>query len=334
MLNLSDSQAAEVGQRGFVHVPNFLDQGEIEYLLRDFQRAVDAAPKNDYFRSVSGEVLRQVWPGCMEVAKTLQRVTGIEVDGVYDGGHYFANYRARPNPKPKAGGVLFPWHQDHENYYVSQNAFHYLNFYIPIKKPDPTKSNLTVIPFDRLQERSPRASELLLRRGATRIVRSLLGGWAIKDDDLGGKLCQLDCDPSEIEVTPHLQAGDLLLLRGDVLHRTQDAETQRVAVSFRMLNSKTNVSRKRLASGGIVKAYHMFGRPAEYREIFRFIQRTRKDTVTFGELGRYLAEQRERGLPACSRTSFASTLFWEKFRISLLGHYGKAFVKAMKPGNV
>ena len=34
----------------------------------------------------------------------------------------------------------------------------------------------------------------------------------------------------ELAVTPHLAAGDLLLMRGDIVHRTQDTDTARVAL--------------------------------------------------------------------------------------------------------
>ena len=48
-----------------------------------------------------------------------------------------------------------------------QNHYDYLNFYIPIVKPDIEKSNLCLIPFDVLERESPKAYEFLVRGGAT-----------------------------------------------------------------------------------------------------------------------------------------------------------------------
>jgi hypothetical protein len=61
----------------------------------------------------------------------------------------------------------------------------------------------------------------------------------------------LSCDFDEIGDTPQLEAGDLLLLRGDVFHKTQDTDTDRIAISFRMVNSKTIVRRSSLVSFGV-----------------------------------------------------------------------------------
>jgi len=56
----------------------------------------------------------------------------------------------------------------------------------------------------------------------------------------------VDFDLDALAVTPSLSAGDLLLMRGDLIHKTQDADTQRVSTSIRVTYSKKTITRERL----------------------------------------------------------------------------------------
>jgi hypothetical protein len=74
------------------------------------------------------------------------------------------------------------------------------------------------------------------------------------------------------------------LLRGDIIHRTQDTETDRVSLSFRVANAETLVHRSRLADGGPVKALMMMNDAATYERMFRAFDTTNKTAVPFAEL--------------------------------------------------
>ena len=71
---------------------------------------------------------------------------------------------------------------------------------------------------------------------------------AFLDDTGGAHLVDKEFD--RLAQTLELDPGDLLLLRGDMIHRTQDTETDRVSLSFRAGNAETAVHRARLADGG------------------------------------------------------------------------------------
>jgi hypothetical protein len=70
----------------------------------------------------------------------------------------------------------------------------------------------------------------------------------MRSDETGAEY-QLPVNIDTLAVHPELSAGDLLLIRGDVIHRTQDAEKQRTAVSIRYTKGNAPISRAQLLSG-------------------------------------------------------------------------------------
>jgi hypothetical protein len=239
-------------------------------------------------KHVSSEAFQQISEKLQTIVKLIQDNTVANVDQFDGPGMYFPNWKEKAtlsNPEPSL--QKFPWHQDHESYFLLQDHSHYFNLYIPIVKPVPDKSNLTLIPNDKLKERVPEIYEQLAGRGATRIVKDQ-GQDVILDDDGGGILARLDFDIIDIEETPQLQAGDLLLIKGDVLHKTQDASTQRVAVSFRLLNSQSLVQRQKLIQGGLVKTVMMLNSWNKYELGLRYFNLIQSETATFEEILKYI----------------------------------------------
>ena len=88
------------------------------------------------------------------------------------------------------------------------------------------------------------------------------------NDDSGGSRL-ISTDLGTIAVTPQLAEGDLLLLRGDIIHRTQDTDTNRVALSWRVADGATVLKRKRLAAGGVRKAEMMRNNTVLYQKVFK-----------------------------------------------------------------
>lgn len=310
---------ADVGHRGFAYVPSFLDRGEVELLRGDFDSVSVEANANYHVRRVSPSVLQQLNDKCQAVAQSVHSGAGIRTNMVNDA-VYFATFTERSTiASPKGGRQQFSWHQDHENYWQWQDSWNYLNLYIPIVKPEHQRSNLGVVPFDRLRQRAPDLYEKLVGRGATRVLRRR-HGWVIKDDDRGGNVARIDFDLAELEQTPQLSEGDLLLMRGDVIHRTQDASTRRIAVSIRMSDADAIVERSKLARGGMVKAVMMISAASLFEPYFHYFDATRSDTATGADLHRHvqkLKQQRRDGQRAAfstTRTAFLGRLLREKIR--------------------
>jgi hypothetical protein len=147
--------------------------------------------------------------------------------------------------------VNYGWHQDFD--VIAQDLVNYLNVYIPIVKPLREKSNLSVIPFDALAAQSGTACRRL--KGGCAHVLSPLGdgrpGLRVLDTR-DGSTFELDVpvDLQQVAVTPELAAGDLLLVRADVIHRTQDASTERIAISIRAVNGASTLCHETLMQCG------------------------------------------------------------------------------------
>ena len=74
------------------------------------------------------------------------------------------------------------------------------------------------------------------------------------NDNEGGKYGVLPYDINDIAFTPMLDSGDLLIMRGDLIHKTQDADTLRIAASIRVANGEYKVSKAKMVKGGMGKA--------------------------------------------------------------------------------
>src|SRR5436190_119771 len=145
--------------KGFVHVPGFLAPDELQACREDFAQQPLATNRNYGVSIVSDRAISRFKGRVESVMALVRERTNLRVDCTLGGG-YFATGR----------GISFPWHQDYESFFSSQNHYDYLNFYIPIVKPLREKSNLTVVPFDALKRQSPDTFRRIVRGGATRFV--------------------------------------------------------------------------------------------------------------------------------------------------------------------
>ena len=257
-------------QRGFVIVRDFLTGPEIERLVRDYEAQPLAANENYNLKNagdaVSGEIRRGLFTAIADLTGKVAAATTSKCDtlGV---GCYFA----------VSQGIDFGFHQDHECYWMNQDVHHYLNFYVPVVKPVCDKTNVTIVPFDRMPAEM---RDQLIGRGATRFIRTIGKHGAFSNDSTGNIRCHSPLNLDDMTETPELAAGDLMLMRGDMLHKTQDASTDRVALSFRAFDSRKVVSRDVLLSGGLHKLLMMLRDPGAYSAILATFDHHGKDELT------------------------------------------------------
>ena len=121
------------------------------------------------------------------------------------------------------------WHQDHEPVLYYKDAFNAINLWIPLVKPDEHKSGLGIIPFSKL---SPNDITYFKGFGARRIMSENNRTYALDDND-GGHRTDFSFDFNELSVFPAISVGDVLVMRGDTIHKSQDADTHRIAISIR-----------------------------------------------------------------------------------------------------
>ena len=271
MPTYDDIPFKDLETKGFVHVPGFLAADELQACREDFEEQPLSKNRNYGVSVVSDRAQARLKDRVHAVMALVRSGTNLQVDCTLGGG-YFATGR----------GISFPWHQDYESFFSSQNHYDYLNFYIPVVKPLRDKSNLTVIPFDALERESPRTFRRVVRGGATRFV--VVGDKQIAVAEDAGTAHVMRVDIERLAHTPMLDAGDLLLMRGDVIHRTQDTDTERVSLSLRAASTKTVIRRAALADGTLAKARTMVNNLPMYEPIFRAFEDTGKNELEIGEL--------------------------------------------------
>jgi hypothetical protein len=259
--------------RGFVLVRDFLAPEDLRFLQDDAAHAPLDGNKNYNLMTASADAVALVERRVDELLQRINTQTALQVH-IPAGANYFAT--------GVATGINFPWHQDHESYFIFQNHYDYLNFYMPIVKPDVARSNVSIIPFDVLERSAPKVHRMLLRSGA-RHFQPVGRRWLSVSDETGA-VRLMPKHLTDLACTPHLAAGDLLLFRGDILHRTQDADTARVAMSIRRTSETTIISRKRLASGGLRKALMMSNFASIYQQMFRTFEAAGRDEMTVAEM--------------------------------------------------
>ena len=213
--------------KGYHVIPGFLDAKEIDGLVSDLE--------NDRLAYLYNIGL----PHTAAMTSLGLRLQGLldelSASGEFTPRHigaYFATMKS----------LNLDWHQDHDSYFINQTHKHCLIIYIPIIKPDPRKSNLTIVPVDVLRSRAPEVWNSMEWKGASRMSYED-GTTTVTDDQNGGVHGELDFPLDEIAVSPELSVGDVLLTRGDMIHRTQDTDTDRVVLSFRAFDDSLTVTR-------------------------------------------------------------------------------------------
>ncbi|HXO68579.1 MAG TPA: phytanoyl-CoA dioxygenase family protein [Bradyrhizobium sp.] len=258
---------------GFTVVRNFFSADDLARVRDEYERAVSASPSNANYNVQLGSagLNRHFEPVLDAVSHQVCADAGIHAD-VTAGSIFFSTKK----------GVNFPWHQDHESYFLFQDHYNYLNFYIPFIKEKADASNLCLIPFDRLKKEAPDHIEKLIGGGAKRFQAD--GDCTTVLDDEYDTAYSMPVNLERIAVAPELNAGDLLLFRGDMIHRTQDSTSNRVAISFRKVNSRSIINRHRISSGGKTKREMMKKGGGIYDVAIRYFETQNLDEATAMDL--------------------------------------------------
>jgi hypothetical protein len=109
---------------------------------------------------------------------------------------------------------------------------------------------VAILPYTVLRRVDPATHDRLKGRGAVLLVKLndepalararkrvmnpsnlAIGDWVVFDNYRHGRRSfKLNFDPEEHRVVPQLEVGDFLMFRADVLHRTEDTKTERIAL--------------------------------------------------------------------------------------------------------
>lgn len=221
--------------RGFLVIKNFLQDLEIALLLQDYHKQLGNGSNHVTIKKYSllkaGE--HDLTDKIKTVVDQINSCTDISIDLVGPSGMYF-----------DTNLVDTTWHQDHESYYIWQTGYHQVNFWMPLIKPCESQSGLKVIPMDRLKmQMGDLFDQLILDKGAKRFVTS--DNITHVFDDEQGTEFDLPFSLDDFAEIPSMNAGDVLLMRGDVIHATQDTTTHRVSLSVRTVDGTRTIQREK-----------------------------------------------------------------------------------------
>jgi len=218
----------EFHDQGYYYHEAFLTQEEVAHLLSLLPTARTG---------VQEYPVRLVGAGLVGEALTakLQKVNKMffpDRDMLSIGGSFFVVYEN--NPKYS---INLPWHQDHETFYQMQQHYYFTNFWLVLEKGDPEHSNMSVVPFNKLRDVDPVMANFTVGGGAGRFSEGRISV------DITGSNYDFDFDINELAHVQPTKAGDLLLIRGDIIHRTQDQLTHRKSIGIRFVDPRTIIDR-------------------------------------------------------------------------------------------
>jgi ectoine hydroxylase-related dioxygenase (phytanoyl-CoA dioxygenase family) len=238
---------------GFIILKNVIDSSELTLLKQDYENTKLKSSTNKNYHIINADkhsLENKIKNILNEIAKNIP----IKLDIVSATGTYFDNNL-----------VTLGWHQDHESFFRWQTAINSLNFWIPIIKPNDKEDGVMILPHSALREKfSNETEKYIVGRGAQQFYNIYKTKTTIIDDSTDEKI-EIDGNIFETKVTPEIGEGDILIMRGDCIHKTDKNINGRVSLSIRCLNSKDIVDKNKFLAGGETKKRYINNNPNGYK---------------------------------------------------------------------
>ncbi len=231
-----------LNRKGYLVIPNILSVEDLEQMRNDYaaikHKFEFENPENKNYKLLPGKIQDTVYQKLNVQLRNVSVFSNLKIDTFFSKAITYFDSEF----------LNFNWHIDHEMYYMYQHPNRILNFWVPLIKPEPTTSGLTILPHDVFKRLSPDIfEERILNHGAKRF-RVREGKTILYDDEIGDTVT-IDFDFNEYSVTPSVMPGDLLILKGDVVHRSQEESVNRVAFSIRAIDEDVVITKEKFNSG-------------------------------------------------------------------------------------
>jgi hypothetical protein len=265
----------ELETKGFLVIPNFLDSKVLSEIKKKYYEQLTKTQLSTNSNYDIITVYNQIVPEILlqNLLNKINQQTNITVNLIKPITTYFSNQLAE-----------FGWHQDHEPYYMWQDSYNAINCWIPIIKSSSAESGLSIIPQDKLQQCCPDIFKDYIYGKGAKVFNVQPNGVTTMRDDSEGTTTALPFDINTIAESPALNEGDLLILRQDIFHKTQDANKERVAISVRCVNKNTVLTRDKFLSGCDVKHNMIKNNPIVYAKLTQKFINENVETMLLGEL--------------------------------------------------
>lgn len=235
--------------KGFLVIPSFLSHYEVSDLLETYNKLKETSvSSNKNFPILHSQPNDSIKTKIRSLLNDIVQNSNIKVDLLIDGITYI------DISLPENLSVFKYWHQDHDLYYQCQDLYNFVHCWIPIKKPQLDQFNLSLIPQDILSSYIPEIyQDSILGKGQFTFYP--FGTKTIVEHHDSHKKFLIDVNIDTIQETPYVNAGDLVLYRGDVIHKTQSSNgvPDRISINIRSAYSETVVTKENFYSGGKFK---------------------------------------------------------------------------------
>ena len=256
MFNIKDLET-----EGYVVIKDFLPKDVVDKYVKLYDGIEDRKGK-----IITGNFEHDLNDKIQSILKQVHEETGIKVDILIKKPSFFDN-----------SVFEIDWHQDHEPYWLTQDSYNSLNFWIPIVKENSKTSGLVLVPHSSLPDD---VKKITRGTGAKTFVRE--GNKTIITDNSSGEVYETDFDLDSHSVTPEISAGDLILMRVDVIHKSQMPTEHRIAMSVRCYYSQSKLYRDKFFSGCEVKRDRIAKDQLRYKPIVDSFKKTTNDYILVG----------------------------------------------------
>jgi ectoine hydroxylase-related dioxygenase (phytanoyl-CoA dioxygenase family) len=271
-MNLPNFKSLE--EDGFIVLKNVIDSSELKLLKQDYDEVKSSRPSSNKNYYIIPAPKHSLSNKIKNILDNIAQHTSIQLDIVNAHGEYFDTEL-----------VTLEWHQDYQVFYKWQDAINSLNFWIPIIKPNAKEDGVMILPHTALREKFPNETEkYIIGKGAQRFYNSSETKTTIVDDNTDEKI-EIDGNIFETKFIPEIAEGDILIQRGDCIHKTAENNNNRIALSIRCRCSKSIIDKHKFLSGGEIKKRFIKNDPNGYRKFFKkFEQEPNRDTFTAAEI--------------------------------------------------
>jgi ectoine hydroxylase-related dioxygenase (phytanoyl-CoA dioxygenase family) len=256
-----DFDFSDLETTGFVVLKDVINSEEISRLLQDY---IETESKINFVFSnkineETGLPISSLKTTITDIVAQINSKTSLKPDWVYPSGIYLNNNL-----------INLAWHQDHEIFYKTQDAFNTLNFWLPIIKPKRNQDGLKVIPHDVLINKFPEiAEDWILNKGA-KLFQAKDNKTIIFDHDAGTQLI-VDDDLFALSKEVDISVGDILIHRCDLVHGSATKVNNRLAISVRSINSKSIFNKSKFLNNCSFKEAIIKNNPLSYETILKKI---------------------------------------------------------------
>ena len=226
MIDLKDFK-----QTGYAVIKDWLSESEIQQFIEDFETQEQTSNENYNIKCASHRILKSFKPRILEVCNAVNLVKGGNIDLIMP---------SDPSNMYAESSLGWGWHQEHEPQCMLQDLNNYINLWIVLIKEDSDLSGLSIIPTNKILEAIPQKDhELLFGEAAKNYIpeEDITYVKVLREEPV----VTIPFNINTLAVSPSVSPGDVILLDGKTIHRTQDSHKKRLALSIRCIDGSTQL---------------------------------------------------------------------------------------------